>query len=219
MIVDFPCIVSMDINPLLADADGVIALDARIEIEPERVDEPGPNPALVIRPYPSGWSSDLRTDSARYQIRPIKPADFALYPDFLAKVSPDDIRLRFLAPRKSFPDEMLKRMTQLDYHREMAFVALEETGALAGVGRLACDPDRATAEYGLLVRTDLQGHGLGWALLKQIVDYAKAEGIGRVEGVILTENSKMLAMCREFGFSIAHHPNEPGLSLATLDLG
>ncbi|EHK53272.1 hypothetical protein MAXJ12_31237 [Mesorhizobium alhagi CCNWXJ12-2] len=219
MIVDFPCIVSMDINPLLADADGVIALDARIEIEPERVDEPGPNPALAIRPYPSGWNTDLVADSVRYQIRPIKPADVALYPDFLAKVSPDDIHLRFLAPRKNFPDEMLKRMTQLDYDREMAFVALEETGALAGVGRLSCDPDRAVAEYGLLVRTDLQGHGLGWALLRQIVDYAKMEGIGRVEGMVLTENSKMLAMCREFGFSIAHHPNEPGLSFATLDLG
>lgn len=219
MIVDFPCIMSMDINPLLADADGVIALDARIEIEPERVDETGPNSALAIRPYPSGWSSNLAADSARYHIRPIKPADVALYPDFLAKVSPDDIRLRFLAPRKNFPDEMLKRLTQLDYDREMAFVALEETGALAGVGRLSCDPDRAVAEYGLLVRTDLQGHGLGWALLKQIVDYARVEGIGRVEGVVLTENSNMLAMCREFGFSIAHHPNEPGLSFATLDLG
>jgi acetyltransferase len=219
MIVDFPCIVSMDINPLLADADGVIALDARIEIEPERVDEPGPNSALAIRPYPSEWTSNLAADSARYHIRPIKPADVALYPDFLAKVAPDDIRLRFLAPRKNFPDEMLKRMTQLDYDREMAFVALEETGALAGVGRLSCDPDRAVAEYGLLVRTDLQGHGLGWALLRQIVDYAKVEGIGRVEGMVLTENSKMLAMCREFGFSIAHHPNEPGLSFATLDLG
>lgn len=220
MIVDFPCIVSMDINPLLADADGVIALDARIEIEPERVEEPGPNPALAIRPYPSGWSNDLIADSARYHIRPIKPADVALYPGFLAKVSPDDIRLRFLAPRKSFPDEMLKRLTQLDYDRDMAFVALEgHTGALAGVGRLSCDPDRAVAEYALLVRSDLQGHGLGWALLRQIIDYARAEGIGHVEGVILSENSKMLAMCREFGFLIAHHPNEPGLSLATLDLG
>ncbi|PDQ23054.1 GNAT family N-acetyltransferase [Mesorhizobium sanjuanii] len=219
MVVDFPCLVSMDINPLLADAAGVIALDARIEIEPERVEEPGPNPALAIRPYPSGWTRNFAAGGAHYQIRPIKPADIALYPEFLARISPDDLRLRFLSPRKSFSDQMLKRLTQLDYDRNMAFVALEtSTGALAGVGRLSCDPDRAIAEYALLVRTDLQGQGLGWELLRQIVDYAKADGIGRIEGIVLSENTKMLTMCREFGFSLAHHPSEPGLVEARLDL-
>lgn len=220
MIVDFPCLVSIDINPLLADADGVVALDARIEIEPERVEEPGPNPALAIRPYPSGWDRKFSANGARYHIRPIKPADIALYPEFLARISPDDLRLRFLSPRKNFSDQMLKRLTQLDYDRDMAFVALDQsTGALAGVSRLSCDPDHTTAEYALLVRTDLQGHGLGWELLRQIVDYAKADRISRIEGIMLTENIRMLAMCREFGFSIAHHPSQAGLSLARLDLG
>ncbi|GLS34816.1 N-acetyltransferase [Mesorhizobium tianshanense] len=220
MIVDFPCVVSLDINPLLADADGVIALDARIEIEPERVEEQGPNPALAIRPYPSGWEREFSADGGHYHIRPIKPADIALYPQFLASISPDDLRLRFLSPRKHFPDQMLKRLTQLDYDRDMAFVALEaSSGALAGVSRLSCNPDRTVAEYALLVRTDLQGHGLGWELLSQIVDYAKADGIGRIEGMVLSENTRMLAMCREFGFSIAHHPSQSGLSLATLDIG
>lgn len=220
MIVDFPCVVSLDINPLLADADGVIALDARIEIEPERVEEQGPNPALAIRPYPSGWERAFSADGGRYHIRPIKPADIALYPQFLASISPDDLRLRFLSPRKNFSDQMLKRLTQLDYDRDMAFVALEaSSGALAGVSRLSCNPDRTVAEYALLVRTDLQGHGLGWELLSQIVDYAKGDGIGRIEGMVLSENTRMLAMCREFGFSITHHPSQPGLSLATLDIG
>ncbi|TIU44971.1 MAG: GNAT family N-acetyltransferase, partial [Mesorhizobium sp.] len=72
--------------------------------------------------------------------------------------------------------------------------------------------------YALLVRSDLQGHGLGWDLLKQVIDYAKAERIGRIEGTILNENRKMLTMCLEFGFSIAHHPSEPGLSVATLEV-
>ncbi|TIO04541.1 bifunctional acetate--CoA ligase family protein/GNAT family N-acetyltransferase [Mesorhizobium sp.] len=220
MIVDFPCIVSLDINPLLADADGIIALDARIEIEPERVEEQGPNPALAIRPYPSGWEREFSADGGHYHIRPIKPADIALYQEFLARISPDDLRLRFLSPRKHFPDQMLKRLTQLDYDRDMAFVALEAgSGALAGVSRLSCNPDRTVAEYALLVRTDLQGHGLGWELLSRIVDYAKADGIGRIEGMVLSENIRMLAMCREFGFSIAHHPSQSGLSLATLDIG
>ncbi|MCZ8546243.1 bifunctional acetate--CoA ligase family protein/GNAT family N-acetyltransferase [Mesorhizobium qingshengii] len=219
MIVDFPCLVSMDINPLLADTAGVIALDARIEIEPERVEEPGPNLALAIRPYPTGWTRDFSAGGAHYHIRPIKPADVELYPEFLAKISPDDLRLRFLSPRKSFSDQMLKRLTQLDYDRNMAFVALETgTGALAGISRLSCDPDHVSAEYALLVRTDLQGHGLGWELLRQIVDYAKADGIGRIEGIVLSENARMLAMCREFGFSIGYLPDEPGLVEARLEL-
>ena len=220
MIVDFPCIMSMDINPLLADAEGAIALDARIEIDPAAVEQEGPNPALAIRPYPAGWEREFSGDGDVFRIRPIEPADIALYPDFLAKVSPDDIRLRFLAPRKNFPDEMLKRLTQLDYDRDMAFVALEKaSGALAGVGRLSCDPDRTAGEYALLVRTDLQGRGIGWQLLQQIVAYAKAERIGRIEGIVLDENAGMLAMCRAFGFAIAPKADEPGLMLVTLDLG
>jgi acetyltransferase len=219
MIIDFPCIVSMDINPLLADSEGVIALDARIEIEPTDVDRPGPNPDLALRPYPGGWERRIALAGHGYHVRPIKPADVTLYPAFLAKVSPDDLRLRFLSPRKSFPDQMLLRLTQLDYDREMAFVAIEEkTGELAGIARLSADPDHKTAEYALLVRTDLQGHGLGWALLKQLIDYATADGLERIEGVILAENSKMLTMAREFGFAVKHHPTEPGLSLATLEL-
>ncbi len=219
MVVDFPCIAAVDINPLLADADGIVALDARIEIDPEAVEQAGPNPALVIRPYPAEWERDLAVGAAQYRIRPIKPADIGLYPDFLAKIAPEDIRLRFLAPRKKFPDEMLKRLTQLDYDRDMAFVVLEAGGALAGVARLSCDPDRSRGEYALLVRTDLQGQGLGWALLQQVVDYAKAEGIGRIEGMVLSENEAMLRMCREFGFAITHQTDQPGLALVALDLG
>lgn len=221
MVVDFPCIVAMDINPLLADADGVIALDARVEIDPAAVDVPGPNPALAIRPYPAEWETDLSTDKGgHYRVRPIRPADMALYPDFLAKVSPDDVRLRFIAPRRHFPDAMLKRLTQLDYDRDMAFVALgKDSGALAAVGRLSSDPDRSSAEYALLVRTDLQGQGLGWALLQHLIDYARAEKIGRIEGLILSDNSRMLTMCSEFGFSIRHEPGEAGLVHAALELG
>jgi acetyltransferase len=114
---------------------------------------------------------------------------------------------------------MLKRLTQLDYDRDMAFVVLEGSGALAGVARLSCDPDRSLGEYALLVRTDLQGQGLGWALLQQVVDYAKAEGIGRIEGMVLSENEAMLRMCKEFGFAITHQTDQPGLALVALDLG
>lgn len=221
LIVDFPCIAAMDVNPLLADSDGVVALDARVEIDPDRVEQAGPNPQLAIRPYPSDWEKEVSLpDGNDYFIRPIRPQDVSLYPDFLAKVSPEDIRLRFLAPRKSFSDEMLVRLTQLDYDRDMAFVALRKgTDELVGIGRLSCDPDRAKAEYALLIRTDLQGHGLGWTLLDRILDFARAEGIGVVEGFVLPENTKMLQMCREFGFEVTRHPDERGLSLVRIELG
>lgn len=219
MVVDFCCIASLDINPLLADSEGVIALDARIEIDPERVEEPAPNPALAIRPYPSGWSRDFLSEGTVFHIRPIMPADVKLYPEFLSKISPDDLRLRLLSLRKNFPDQMLKRLTQLDYDRDMAFVAIEvTTGALAGISRLSCDPDHEVGEYALLVRTDLQGQGLGWELLRQVIDYAKADHVDRIEGLVLNENHKMLAMCREFGFSVAYHPSETGLSVVTLNI-
>lgn len=219
MIVDFPCIVSVDINPLLANAEGAVALDARIEIDPETVEEGGPNPALAIRPYPAEWEKEFSRGGVTYRMRPIKPADIALYPDFLAKVSPGDVRLRFLAPRRAFPDQMLKRLTQLDYDRDMAFVALDvSSGKLAGVGRLSSDPDRTKGEYALLVRSDLQGQGIGWALLQQIVAYAKAEAIARIEGIVLEENKAMLRMCREFGFTTSRHPDEQGVVLVTLNI-
>ncbi|MCR4266199.1 bifunctional acetate--CoA ligase family protein/GNAT family N-acetyltransferase [Nitratireductor sp. ZSWI3] len=219
MIVDFPCIKGMDINPLIADSEGVVALDARLEIEPSQIDRKGPNPDIAIRPYPDGWEKDVDLEGHPYHLRPIKPADVALFPDFLARVSPEDIRFRFLAPRKHFPDEMLLRLTQLDYERDMAFIALRaEDGEMAGIGRLSSDPDKEVAEYGLLVRTDLQGHGLGFALLKQLIDYGKAEGIGAIEGIVLSDNTKMLNMCREFGFEVKEGGSEAGVITVSLAL-
>ncbi|NRP75685.1 hypothetical protein ILFOPFJJ_06608 [Ensifer psoraleae] len=101
----------------------------------------------------------------------------------------------------------------------MAFVALDsESGELAGIARLYADPDHESAEYGLLVRTDLQGHGLGWALLTHLVEYALADGLHRIEGLVLNDNAKMLKMCREFGFVIAPHPADQSLRIATLTL-
>ena len=219
MIVDFPCLISMDINPLLADADGVVALDARIEIDPGGLKRSGPNPGLAIRPYPSNWARDVTLEGTTYHLRPIRPDDVALYPPFLSKVSAHDLRLRFLAPRRTFSDDSLCRLTQLDYDRDMAFVALNKpSGELAGIARLNSDPDHEIAEYAVLVRTDLQGQGLGWELLRQLINFARADGVKQIEGLILSENRKMLTWCREFGFSIAHYPSDPSLMLATLTL-
>jgi acetyltransferase len=199
--IDFPCILSADINPLLADAEGVIALDARIEIEPARVRERGPGPELVIHPYPAGWNRTLNVNGTEYRTRPIRPADIALYPRFLERVSAEDMRLRFLVPTRSLSHETLVRLSQLDYDRDIAFVALDAaTGELAAIIRYSSDPDHQTAEFGALVRSDLKGHGLGRALMQQLIDYAKADGLRRLVGTVLRDNVQMLDLATALGF-------------------
>ena len=136
----------------------------------------------------------------------------------LSKGTAEDLRLRFLTPMRTISDELLVRLTQLDYDRDIAFVALEPSGDLAGIVRYAAGPERETAEFGILVRSDIKGHGLGSALLRHLVDYARAEGVGRLEGLVLTENTRMLALCRELGFKIAADPSDPVRLRATLPL-
>ncbi len=218
LIEDFPCLRGLDVNPLLADADGVVALDAGVEIDPTDT-RARPNPDLAIRPYPAAWRRELKLrDGKVYEIRPIQPADALLYEAFLAKTDPDDIRMRFLAPRRNFPVEMALRLTQLDYDREMAFVAIAPDGSLAGVSRLACDPDYLGAEYALIVRSDMQGLGLGSTLMGQIIAYAKASGLKELTGLVLAANPGMQSLVRRLGFVIEAVPDEPSVVMSRLTL-
>jgi acetyltransferase len=220
LVIDCPEVVGLDINPLLADSAGVVALDARLVIDPARFGAAAPNPRLAIRPYPSRWERRLTTRGGLdVHLRPIRPPDERLYAEFLEKLEDRDIRLRLLAPRKAFPHDFLARLTQIDYAREMAFVALDAaTGALLGVARLAADPDYTRAEYAIVVRSDLQGRGLGWSLMEHLLDYARAEGLGRIDGFVLTENTEMLSMVRQLGFSVSPDPGEPGLTRVEISL-
>lgn len=219
MIEDFPCLRSLDINPLVALPDGVLALDASIEIDPAEVDRPGPNRYMAIRPYPAAWVREITLRDGRVAVlRPVRPEDALLYPDFLARVEAEHIRMRFLAPRKHFPEEMAVRLTQLDYDREMAFLAITADGEMAGVSRIACDPDHRTAEYALLVRSDLQGLGLGHILMEQLIAYAKADGLVQLEGNVLAENRGMRDLILSLGFEIRKRLDEPELLDTTLTL-
>jgi acetyltransferase len=218
LIEDFPCLRGLDVNPLLADAGGVIALDARMEIDPADIHRAGPNPDLAIRPYPAAWRRDVTLKDGVYTIRPIRPADALLYPQFVEKLDSEDIRLRFLAPRRHFPEQMLVRLTQLDYDRDMAFVALAPDGTLGGVSRISCDPDHTTGEYALLVRSDLHGRGIGTTLMRILIDYARADGLKALEGMILTENAAMRDLMRRFGFDFALEPDDPGVVMSRLSL-
>jgi acetyltransferase len=221
LISDFPAITELDINPLLADEQGVIALDARIKADWANAQIPAPNPYFAIRPYPKGWEKTLRLEEGRtIFIRPIHPSDDDLYGDFLRSITPSDLRLRFFSPKTEFSDQFVARFTQIDYAREIAFIAIDpETGAMIGGSRLVADPDYVSGEYAVMVRSELKGHGIGWALMEQLISYAKAEGLRQIHGTVLRENTQMLSMCRELGFELRHDPDDFALFKVTLTLG
>ncbi len=220
LVVDCPAVKELDINPLLADEMGVIALDARIHIDPKEVEKDGPNPRLAIRPYPNQWERWTETaDGQRILIRPIKPVDEHLYGAFIEKLSPEDIRFRFLAPRKEFSHKFIARFTQIDYSRAMAFVALnKDETELLGVARLAADPDYVNGEYAIIVRSDLTGAGLGWILMRHLIRYAEQEGLQALNGDVLEANERMLEMCRSLGFEITANPEDLSLRKVRLKL-
>ena len=218
MAADCPEIIGLDINPLLADENGVLALDARVAIhKPERL-SPGQT-RFAVRPYPSQWEGQLKLRNGHaLAVRPLRPEDEPAIASFLASVSPEDLRLRFFHAVKDFSHQFTARLTQLDYARSMAFVALDAKGQITGVARLHSDSRYERAEYAILIASSLKGQGLGWALMQLLIDYARAEGLKYLSGQVLRENVTMLTMCRELGFSIGSDVQDAGIAVVSLDL-
>ena len=222
LVADFPEIHEIDLNPVLADETGVLAVDARISVAHVAVDRRGVSgsPRFAIRPYPSEWVRHMQLrDGAAILARPVRPEDEPLYGPFFAAVRPTDLRLRFFAPIKDFSHSFIARLTQIDYARAMAFVAIDEaSGAMLGVVRLHADANYVSGEYAILIRSDMKGHGLGWSLMQLMIEYARREGIRTITGQVLRENAMMLDMCRQPGFHIASDPQEPSSVIVTLQL-
>jgi acetyltransferase len=143
------------------------------------------------------------------RLRPIRPEDEPLYADFFPHLTSEDHRLRFFSAGAGLSRKLLARLTQIDYAREMAFVAVgKQSGELLGVVRFIADPDYVKGEYAILVRSDLKGHGLGWRLMQHLVSYARAEKLEELYGSVLAENTTMLKMARELGFKIELEPGD-----------
>ncbi|MFP8779735.1 GNAT family N-acetyltransferase [Hydrogenophaga sp. RWCD_12] len=222
LLADVPEIAELDINPLLANDEGAIALDARVRVSAAR---PAGAEHFAIRPYPVELIETWPWKGETLTLRPIRPEDEAQHRTFLEKLDPEDIRLRVFHSRRHIEHSELARLTQIDYAREMAFVA---TRPVAGGGeetlgavRVVIDPDNQDAEFGVIVRSDIKGGGLGRKLMDKMSAHLRERGTRRMVGNVLTENTGMLALARALGFQESTPPgdlNDHGLRSVTLEL-
>ncbi|MGE0622944.1 MAG: GNAT family N-acetyltransferase [Pseudomonadales bacterium] len=221
LVVDVPEIRTLDINPLLADENGVLALDARIHVE--RTGTGDGAARLAIRPYPKALESTVTTkDGQTLLLRPIVPEDEpALHAGF-ARLTPEEIRLRFLAPVGMLTHMLAARFTQLDYDRDMALVltgpGVPGRAEIWAVVRISADPDNEQAEFAIIVRHEMSRQGLGSTLMQRIIDYARSRGIREVWGVTLRENAVMRALARSLGFTESIFTEDPTLVRLSLRL-
>lgn len=228
LIADVPEIQEIDINPLLADADGVVALDARVRLAPVPAaasatgGTPGSADRLAIRPYPKELEEEITAGDETFLLRPIVPEDEPALQAAFTRLTQEEVRFRFTVPRKSLPYVDAARFTQIDYDREMAFVLTQRGvragGEIFGVARLHADPDNECAEYAIIVRKEFTGRGLGVLLMNRLVAYARARGTAEIFGYVLGDNHRMLDICAEIGFSRTTLPDDPAVFRVSLSL-
>ena len=212
LLADVPEIAELDINPLVVNADGAVALDARVRVSAKR---PAGAANFAIRPYPVEQEERITHLGRELLLRPIRPEDELQHRAFIEKLSPEDVRLRVFYSRRTIEHSELARLTQIDYAREVAFIAegeLPDGGhETLGTVRAGIDPDNDSAEFGVIVRSDIKGGGLGHMLMDKLIRTLRAHGTQRIVGTVLKENSRMRVLAKRLGFAESPSDDDPGL--------
>ncbi len=230
MVCELPQLREMDINPIIVDETGALAVDARIVIESAAPSVRHYN-HLAILPYPSHHEQTCAlAGGGEYIVRPIHPDDANMLQTFVRSLSPESRYFRFVSSMQELPATMLSRFTLIDYDREMALVAMHteaqvgadgvstEVSRIVGVSRYITNPDRASCEFSLVVADDFKGHGLGSRLMLSIMDVAREKGLSEIEGLVLANNPNMLKLMRGLGFTSKSFAEDPDFKLVTYRL-
>jgi acetyltransferase len=221
MVCELPWLAELDINPLVVDEQGAVALDARVVVR--RVSPTArPYAHMAVHPYPSELLGEhVLADGTRLTIRPIRPEDAVLERDFVNGLSERSRYLRFMFPLREISPQMLSRFTQIDYDREMALIALLPTGPgdqQIAVARYVTYPDERGCEFAIVVADAWHGKGLATELLKRLIEIARDRGLERMDGFVLRENQDMITLAKDLGFREKDEPEDPALALVSLRL-
>lgn len=220
MVSELPEILELDINPLIVDEQGVMAVDARIKAQLSN--QLSPYSHMAIHPYPYQLTQSFQlANGANITIRPIRPEDAVLEKDFHNRLSERTKYFRFMQALQELTPEMMVRFTQIDYDREMAFVAVTEDANLPselGVGRYLMNPDGNSVEFALVVADDCQCLGIGSRIMRALIQTAKSKGMLFFEGEVLVINTPMLSLVKKLGFSIETIPDDSEVVRVVKDL-
>ena len=226
MVCELPQLREMDINPIILDESGALAVDARIVVQPTSAH--GQHYGhLAILPYPSHFEQEWpMRGGGLYTVRPVRPDDASMLQALVKGLSSESRYFRFASSMPELPSRMLARFTLIDYDREMALVAVHrerklgadgefiDTERIIGVSRYVTNPDLKTCEFSLLVADEFAGQGLGSRLMAAITEFARNKGLAQIEGLVLAHNSNMLKLMRHLGFQIKHFDEDPDFKLA-----
>ena len=215
LVVDFPEIDALSLDPLHAGAGGAVVERAVFRLRPSGAVAP----KLAIAPYPAELTTHVRGRTESYLIRPIRPEDATAHGEFFARLPAQDVRFRFFSALRELSPEQTARLTQVDYDREIAFIAVREaTRETVGVARLVEDPADNSAEFAVVVQPDVKGQGLAARLMACLFAWARARGVVEVVGQVLADNAPMLGFVRHLGFTLKRAPDDETIVEARLKL-